>query len=269
MKYLGLFLVILSMSCLNAQTSTWSKIQEFDLPENAVWHSDVIGNLFVADKDRLTKIDTNGTKLYSQSIKSLGRISRIESINALKIILFSEEQQLIAFTDNTLTSIQGMMSLSELGFGYVTMIAASNQPNKIWVFDQINSKITLFDLSNTKQSQEVDNLRGLLKSKEITRMEERDGKLFLSDNEHQLFILDTYGSLIDLHKLGMEAQFELMDRTILLINDGRIEEYDLISRKKTQIDLPFTKFDKVQWRTPFLYVEESQVLSKYKRKLAD
>jgi hypothetical protein len=255
---------------LSAQSNGWIQVQEFILPENAVWHSDIIGNIYIADKERITKIDTNGVKLYSQSSKSLGRISRIESVNALKILLFSEEQQLIAMTDNTLTAIQGVISLSEQGFGYVSIIATSIQPSKLWVFDQINSKITLLDLSNSKQSQEVENLRGLLKTNEIISMEEKNGKLLLSDKEHQLFILDMYGSLIDIHKLGPENQIEILEEySVLILNNENTEEYNLQTRQKKAIELPFSKFDKLQWRSPYLYVEESNKLIKYKRKTID
>lgn len=266
MKTIFLLLALLTVHVGRAQEEQWTKISELKLAENAVWHCDRIGNIYLSDKDQISKLDTNGRLLYSQSSKSFGRISKIESINALKIVLFSEDQQLIAITDNTLTDFNDVINLNELDFGYISLIATSEQANKLWIIDQINSKITLFDFSNSQQSQEVENLRGLLKSKEIVFMQEIGGRLFLCDSENKLFIMDRYGSLIDVHNLERAEYFYILGTTVILVGDNRIEEYDLLTKTKRPISLPMNDFKKVQWRAPNMYFEQSQTLLKYNRK---
>ena len=271
MRYLFIFFVFIL--CLQnsalGQDVDWVRKNEIPLHASTTWQADIIGNVYVVEKDVITKYDTSGVKLYSQSIKSLGRINHIENINALKLMLFAENQQTVAFTDNTLTSIQEKYNLSDLGFAFVTLVAVSSQANKLWIYDQINSKIMLLDLSNTNQSQEIENLRGLLSSKEIVWMKEVGGKLYMADKENNLFQFDRYGSLLNLHKLGEASTFELFDQSVLLVQNGEIVEFNLASSKTEKLSMPFPMTEKIQWRTPFLFVQQSNKLIKYQRILKD
>ncbi|MFT5582120.1 MAG: DNA-binding beta-propeller fold protein YncE [Psychromonas sp.] len=186
--FIGLF------NSINAQTNN-KKDQSLDSNKALVYKYDIIGNLYVAGEKSLKKYDTNGVVLYYQSIKSIGGVSSIIPINSMSILLFSEEQQTVTTFDNTLTVLQ-TLELGQLGFGYVTMIAASSQMNKLWVYDQLNSKLVLIDRANTKQSQEISNLRGLVNSVELIEMVEKDNYLFITDLSKNVYQFDKYGSLI-------------------------------------------------------------------------
>lgn len=186
--FIGLF------NSIHAQTNN-KKDQSLDSNKALVYKYDIIGNLYVAGEKSLKKYDTNGVVLYYQSIKSIGEVSSIIPINSMSILLFSEEQQTVTTFDNTLTVLQ-TLELGQLGFGYVTMIAASSQMNKLWVYDQLNSKLVLIDRANTKQSQEISNLRGLVNSVELIEMVEKDNYLFITDLSKNVYQFDKYGSLI-------------------------------------------------------------------------
>jgi hypothetical protein len=168
---------------------TWSQLgileesKSIDFKENiGNWTIDNLGNLIVQQGNTLVKIDTTGKQVFTQSIKSLGEISQIATINSMKVVLFSEEQQCICLLDNTL-SINGKCKyLEEFGLRNAKFIATSNRPNLIWIFDQFNSTIFLVDIITDKIIQKVENFAGLAGIKsEITSMEEYNNKLYLQD----------------------------------------------------------------------------------------
>ena len=103
------FLPFIIVVCINVSYSqTVSerlvKLKEYVFQKPIdVWNVDNLGNLYVIQNNFISKLDSSGKQTYSQSIKSLGRISEIEPINAMKLVLFSEEQQSICFLDNTLS----------------------------------------------------------------------------------------------------------------------------------------------------------------------
>jgi hypothetical protein len=244
--------------------SQWTELNAYTLPKDAVWEQDLIGNLYVAKGDLLVKYDTAGTVQYSQSFKSTGNIKNILPINTMKILLFSEEQQIFTLVDNTLSSTSRSYDLSDLDFGFVNLMAVSSQPNKVWVYDQLNSKLVLFDWGRTSQRQEINNIRGLLNSSEPTALFEDQQKLYLVNQQGIVFIFDIYGSLLD--------RIDLEGRQFLTVSNGTIfskgvrglELWSKPSRQFVQMDLPQKDFSRISWGHKILFLQNAEKLQKYK-----
>ena len=75
-----------------------------------------------------------------------------------------------------------------------------SKPGKFWVYDQLNSRLHLLSLEQTNQSQEIENLKGMLNSIQLNSMFENANFLYLIDFKQGVFVLDIYGSLINLIK---------------------------------------------------------------------
>ena len=183
LKFLCSFLFVLINSFNWAQIGILEQDKSFDFKETiGNWTIDNLGNLIVQQGNTLVKIDTTGKQVFTQSIKSLGEISQITTINSMKVVMFSEEQQCICLLDNTLTINGKCKYLEDYGLRNAKFIATSNRPNLIWIFDQFNSTIFLIDIIKDKIIQKVENFAGLAGIKsEITSMEEYNNKLYLQD----------------------------------------------------------------------------------------
>lgn len=183
LKFFYSFLFVLITSFNWAQIGILEQDKSFDFKETiGNWTIDNIGNIIVQQGNTLVKIDTTGKQVFTQSIKSLGEISQIATINSMKVVLFSEEQQCICLLDNTLTINGKCKYLEDYGLRNAKFIATSNRPNLIWIFDQFNSTIFLIDIITDKIVQKVENFAGLAGIKsEITSMEEYNNKLYLQD----------------------------------------------------------------------------------------
>lgn len=179
----------------------WNEVGSISAESISCWNVDAFNQLLIANQSTLTKYSISGSVLYKISNKSLGEIQQIIPITPLKILLFSEMQQRICFVDNTLTLVNDCINLSDYEIEYASHIARSERGDKLWVFDQINSRILLIDINQKgKIVQEIRNTKGLMNMEQLVEMIEFDSKLFLLDSSKKITIIDLYGSLIDQKK---------------------------------------------------------------------
>lgn len=176
--------------------SKWKLIKEYPIQKNAIWNVDILQNVYVVQDRLIVKYDSTGIKKFSQSIKSLGQVKEILPINTMKLVLFSEDQQVLCMLDNTLTMSEDLIDLSNFDIVNASLATTSSQPEKIWILDQLNSRLILLDLSGKMQFQEVRNLKGVLNLSEITGMTESGGHLYLVSSNH-LYEFDIYGTLLN------------------------------------------------------------------------
>lgn len=142
-------------------TQRLTLIETFVSPQTIdAWTIDGQQNLLVASANHIQKKAISGERIFNQTFKSLGDITAICPVNAMKIILFSELQQSISIVENTLTQQGEQIDLSQLGFSNVLYICSSNRPNLIWVFDQFRSSLNLIDFQKLSILQSIQNVEG-------------------------------------------------------------------------------------------------------------
>ena len=160
----------------------------------SVWNIDELQNVILIQGSTLVKCDSSGKQLFSQSIKSIGNVAQIEPINALKIAVFSEEQQSICLFDNTLTLNGECNYLDKYGIRNAKLIARSNRPNLFWIYDQFNSTLLLIDIVSNKTIQKIDNIKGLIlkgeEENEVERIQEFNNHLYLFDSKETIYEFD-------------------------------------------------------------------------------
>ncbi len=205
---------LVSVSMYAQDTLDWKPCGEISVAEEDIWSVDVLGNVYVSNFKKITKYDSTLQLSFSQSIKSIGGLSAIEPMNTMKVVVFSEEQQTICVLDNTLTLSETCIDLSQYGILNATKIAISAQPDKLWVFDELNSRLQLLSLGSVKQSQEVRNMQGITGIGGILKMEENQNELYISNQQGKIFVFDVYGTL-----KWVVSAVDLVDFTV---NDGYI-----------------------------------------------
>jgi hypothetical protein len=160
----------------------------------SVWNIDELQNVYLIQGNTLIKCDSSGKQLFSQSIKSIGNVAQIEPINALKIAVFSEEQQIICLFDNTLTLNGECNYLDKYGIRNAKLIARSNRPNLFWIYDQFNSTLLLIDIISNKTIQKIDNIKGLIlkgeEENEVEKIQEFNNHLYLFDSNETIYEFD-------------------------------------------------------------------------------
>ena len=266
-KLLFFFLVTISSGLTKAQILNLQleKLKEYSFSQKIdVWNIDNLGNVYVIQGNTLVKCDSTGKQTYSQSIKSLGEISQIEPINAMKIVLFSEEQQCVCLVDNTLTLNGNCKYLDAFEVQNAKFIAASSRSNLIWVYDEFKSTMLLIDIVKDKIVQRVENLKGLIDAKaDFVGMVEKDNYLYLNASDGSVYEFDqmlteTGNQYSDFQKSwGSNNEFLVRFNQDSIVFTDKMNDLDkiLISHEKEVIDFKI--------HGNFFYFQMEKKISKY------
>ncbi len=248
---------------------TWTKQLELSIGENDNWSVDVLGNIYITANRTIQKFDSLGANKFSQSIKSLGHLKSLKPINTMKLLTFSEEQQLICVLDNTLTLSEECIDLSSFDIGNATMVAVSGQPDKVWVVDQLNSKLLLLSLGRTDQFQEIKNLQGILNISEIVAIQEVENELFLASSEGNIYRFDLYGSLINVHDMGEFSSFIIEGTSLVALNGDKLILHNSEDSSQLSVNLPIKGVKDIALSGNFFYFRTDNKILKFVLSLQD
>ena len=263
------FMLLFNLNCVISQQESysWEKVNSYKINKGETWAVDLLENIYISSGEIIHKYDSTGNIIFSQSIKSLGNVTEIIPINTMKLLHFSEDQQTLCYFDNTLSFIDDCLDLSVEGIISAELICASNQPNKVWVVDNLNLTLHLLSLSNKQQSQIVRNLRGILDINKITQILERENKLFLIDNTKGIYILDLYASLIEFIDQKNILYLDVNEATIFILSDTDLFVKNLFTGDQLSINLPVDGIFELKYKNDFFYLRVNQNIYKYKLQL--
>jgi hypothetical protein len=172
---------------------TWKESWHVPIGPDCTWDADQAGNVYLFCEQSISKIDSTGKQLLTQSTKSIGTISKIDATNWLKIAIFSEEQQQICYLDNALGLQPGCIDLTELGVTLAQQFTTSAQTDRLWVYDQLNSELQLITV-RSNQRQIVQNLKSLVDLGNVLQLVEFGNTLYLLDDKGQVTTFDNFGT---------------------------------------------------------------------------
>lgn len=221
-----------------AQSESWKLLNKYEVKDIDSWDVDPMSKLIFSKNDVVIKLDTNFQIQFRQSIKRFGTVTEIDARHALKTLIFSEDQQAVAFMDNTLTLHNDIKDLSKLNVAYGKYISYSGQSNRYWVFDGDNSKLVLYDDARGVNVQVMENLAGSLGFYEIDALFEIENKLFLFVKGDGVFIFDLYGSLIDKVPSADAKAIHFEDDKLYFLTDKKLLRINLKNRKERYLTLP-------------------------------
>jgi hypothetical protein len=245
----------------------WKSVREWNINEDAIWTVDMLGNLYVSSHEVLTKYDSTGKLKFSQSIKSLGHLQRLQVINTMKIVAFSEEQQTLCFFDNTLTLNENCLDLSTYSIGLATDACTSSQPDRGWIVDQLNNTLLQINFRLVNQYQEVKNIRGILDMSGIIAMKEANNSLYIFDTNYKLYQFDIYGTLVNVFQMNPAIDFNIRGSDCILLQPDRLIFYNLASNQQFSVSLPEIDSEAFNISGDFFYFRMGNKLIKYTLKL--
>lgn len=259
--------ILFGYVCLSQEAEVeyhWISSIQYKVADDAVWSTDGLENLYVSEFGLINKYDSIGKLKFSQSIKSLGYMKQLVPVNTMKLVHFSEEQQTLCYFDNTLSPLDDCIELSDQGIMNAIFVSESNQPNKIWVLDNLNSRLLLLSLDNLFQVQEIVNLKGILNIEEIDQVKERGNRLFILDRNSGVYVLDLYGTLLekvsDENILGIDGN----EQMLFILKADRLEVKSLVTSDKWTFALPVEGISDFSYRNRFFFFKTKNTVHKFR-----
>jgi len=254
--------VCFSVTIAFTQTARWSKIHEYKAKSIHAWDVDPMGKVVISQGDILTKLDTSFAELFSQSTKRLGDIAVLDARHSLKTLVFSEDQQVITFVDNTLTFQDRTNDLADFSVAYATNVCYSNQTNRFWIYDGDNARLLLID-DHGRQNSTINNLTAITRESEPALLFEQGNELMLFYPSKGIYLFDYYGSLMRFYPMT-GAQTVYFDRNYFyFIKGSEIVRIDRKTDEKLKVALPVSDVNALRVSGSFIFLEVPHAIQKY------
>lgn len=266
MKWIINILFIWTSFLSFSQDSTniqWKEKFLLKINKSVTWSMDNLENHYVSGQFGMIKYDSVGQLKFQQSYKSLGNTTALVPINSMKLVHFSEEQQTLCYFDNTLTSSDDCIDLVDEDIISATLVCRSNQPNKLWVLDNVNSTLILLSLDDSHQRQEIKNLRGILDLDHVTKMIERNNQLLLLDQEKGIFIFDLYGTLVEhIDEEGL-IDVDASENAFILLFEDRVQLINRRTLEEQSMSLPISDITQMRYVNDHFFLRNSKGVHKF------
>jgi hypothetical protein len=218
---------------------------------------DGMGNLYYIKNNIFYK--KNDKESWQYKNISLGKITKIDFQNQLKIMLFYENFNTVILLDNQLNETQ-KINLSGNDVPIIATATGIAFQNRLWIYNSLTQQIGLFDyLKNTFQSI-TPSFKGNLK------YYESDFNTFQwIDDNLNWYSCDVFGKISTLGKTPDFDQIQLVSNTAFIYkNNTGLYYYKLNGNKVSLIDFDKKTFDYFYYKDQILSIFTNQEITNYK-----
>jgi hypothetical protein len=259
MKKLVLLLFIASFSVVFSQTQkpTAVKMDSIHFDRDAFLGYDSFGFYYTIKNNIFSKIGTRDTLEYKNI--SLGKITKVDLQNPLKIVLFYENFNTAIILDNQMNETQ-KINFSESIIPIVATAVGIASQNQLWIYNSMNQQLGFFDYLN-KEYKTIS-----VPFTESIKNYSSDFNVFhWVDTKNNWYICDIFGRI---KSKGIIPDFDsigiINENQIIYSKDAVLILYNLEKGKKTQIEISEKTFKKFYYKDQILSIFTSTGITNYK-----
>ncbi len=211
---------------------------------------------YIKNNTVFKKVDT--TVLQYQNL-SLGKVTKVDILNPLKVILFYKEFNSIVVLDNQMNEIQ-RVDFSKLDNTVIASAVGISGQNKIWVFNSMNQQIGLYDLTNNSYQ----NLGVPIKD-ELQHYQSDFNYFHWIDSQHQWNTCTIFGRVFSNGKMGEMSEIQLLDiDKVLFAKNNQMYLNDIKQNKLYEIEIVEKSFKKFYYKDQILSIFTDKGITNYK-----
>ena len=262
MKKLVLLLFIASFSIVSGQDQklTSLKIDSIHFDGDAFLGYDSFGFYYTIKNNVFSKIGTQETLEYKNI--SLGKITKVDLQNPLKIVLFYENFNTVVLLDNQLNEIQ-KINFSENLIPIVASAIGIASQNQLWIYNSMNQQLGFFDYLN-KEYKTV----SVPFTENIKHYSSDFNFFYWVDYKNNWYTCEIFGKIIS---KGIIPDFEwieiINENQFIYSKDSVLRLYDLEKGEKTEIEISEKTFKKFYYKDQILSIFTSTGITNYKIKI--
>ncbi|SFE87578.1 hypothetical protein [Flavobacterium xueshanense] len=259
MKKVMLLLIIASFSVVSSQNQklTALKTDSIHFDGYQFLGYDSIGFYYTIKNNVFSKIKTRDTLEYKNI--SLGKISKVDLQNPLKIVLFYENFNTVIVLDNQLNEIQ-KINFSENIIPIVATAIGIASMNQLWIYNSMNQQLGLYDYLN-KEYKTIS-----VPFTESIKNYSSDFNFFhWVDNKNNWYTCDIFGRITIKEKIPDFESIEILNENqFIYLKDSRLFLQDLEKGKKTEIEISEKTFKKFYYKDQIISIFTSTGITNYK-----
>ena len=221
---------------------------------------DGLGNYYFIKNNVFTK--QNDAQILEYKNISLGKISHVDIINPLKIVLFYENFNTVITLDNQLNEIQ-KINFSDVDDSIVSSKIGIASQNQFWIYNTMNQKIGLFDSTKNGYIPIGNPIQTILKDYQTDF-----NTFYWIDEINNWYSSDIFGKVTLLASIPSYDKIQIIDSEKLLFSKGN-EIYLLDNKAKVIIEIEIVEksFQNFYYKDQILAIFTNQQITNYKIKL--
>jgi hypothetical protein len=218
---------------------------------------DQFGYQYFVTNDVLYKIKDNENFEYKNP--SLGKITKVDIQNPLKIVLFYESFNSAVLLDNQLNEVQ-KINFSQSSIPIVITATGIASQNQLWVYDSLNQQIGLFDyLKNNYKAISTSFLE------KIAQYQSDFNTFYWVDDKNNWFSCDIFGRITTKGKIPDFDYLEIInDYQYIFSNNNNLIFEDIKKNKKYKIEISEKTLKKFSYQDQILSIFTSHGIINYK-----
>ena len=193
---------------------------------------------------------------------SLGKISRVDILNPLKIVLFFEDFNTAITLDNQLNEIQ-KINFSDIDNSIVATKIGMASQNQFWVYNALNQKIGLFEYTKNIYTPLGNPIQVNIKEYQTDF-----NTFYWIDEVNNWYSCDIFGKVNLLASIPLYDKIQIIDSEKLLFSKGD-KMYLLDNKAKVinEIEIVEKSFQNFYYKDQILAIFTNQQITNYKIKL--
>ena len=213
-------------------------IERIKTNDIARFTADNLGNIYVlTGKGLLKKYGSSGDSLcVFNEVRRYGNVYAVDVTNPLKVILYYRDFSTVVMLDRFLNRIN-TVDLRKAGVFQAKALALSYD-NNLWVFDEQSAKLKKIGDDGRLIMETTDLRQALTSVPSPQKIIDRDGFVYLCDEDKGIYIFDYYGTLKNELALTGISDIQIINKTILGRKKGSLVRYQLGTLDLVQADLP-------------------------------
>jgi hypothetical protein len=229
-KLLNILLILSVTSCnVKAQSDSAFKLIKIISGDIVDFTVDNLDNIYILNsRNQIKKLNANGDSVaIFNDIKKYGQASFIDVSNPLKVLLYYKDFATVVMLDRFL-NIRNTIDLRKQNILQVKAIGQSYD-NKIWVYDELESKLKKID-EDGKLLLETPDFRLLLgQAPSPLKIFDEDKYVYLYDTLQGVFVFDYYGALKNNIMISRWQNFKVAGKYIFGSRGDTLYRYEIKS----------------------------------------
>ncbi|MBP9792534.1 MAG: hypothetical protein KBC56_00885 [Flavobacterium sp.] len=219
--------------------------------------SDALDYEYFIKNNTLFKLK-NAEKFQYKNV-SLGKITKVDIQNSLRILLFYENFNMIIALDNQLNEIE-KINFSQTDFNITASAIGTSSQNNYWIFNTLTQRLGLYNYANESFKYISNSF-----TKEIKIYKATYTHFYWIDTDNQLYSCSIYGKISSLGTLPDFDQIHLSDESVIAYQkNGQLYLYDVLKKTSTPVENIQKTFTSFSYKNQNLAIFTSEGITNYK-----